>query len=68
MVDHLLGLVDLSSKEDCGFLEFRSGLDGLDVVVNDVSLVCGHDAVETDAFSHDRGRDVFVLHLASLSL
>ena len=68
MVDHLFGLVNLSCKKDCGFLELWSGLDGLDVVVDDVSLVGGHDAVETDAFCHDRGRDVFVLHLASLSL
>ena len=37
-------------------------------VIDDVSLAVVHDAVEADAFGDDRCRDIFVIHLASLSL
>ena len=67
-VDLLVGLVDLAGEEDRGLSELRPGLDGLHVVIDDVALVGVHDAVQADAFGHDRRGDVLVEHLASLPL
>ena len=67
-VDLLVGLVDLAREEDRGLPELWPGLDGLDVVIDDVALVGVHDAVQADALGDDRRRDPLVEHLAPLPL
>ena len=67
-VDTLVRLPDVPGEDDVHLAEHGSGIDRLDVVIDELSADCLYDRIEPETLGHDWHLDVLTVHACSACL